>query len=143
MPHVHNDSFLWLYTRNKYFSTGPYPATTTGLRFESTGGNAFSISSRSVTSFPACFCVLLQRPCVHYTELFVGFVGRSLTKPAQIVDIFLSAWDFSCVFISGRPKTGIFSAAVLPLSFGAWLPLNMACTYTLLFIFPALCSLGE
>jgi hypothetical protein len=32
---------------------------------------------------------------VHYTELFVGFVGRSLTKPAQIVDIFLSAWDFS------------------------------------------------
>ena len=102
-----------------------------------------SLSSRSVTPFPACVCVLYQRPCVHYTELCFGFVGRSLTKPAQIVDIFLSAWDFSCVFISGRPKTGIFSAAVQPLSSGTWLPLNMACTYTLLFIFPALCSLGE
>ena len=93
--------------------------------------------------FRPLFCVLPQRPCVHYTELFVGFVGRSLTKPAQIVDIFLSAWDFSCVFISGRPKAGIFVAAVLPLSSGAWLPLNTTCTYTLLFIFPALCSLGE
>ena len=102
-----------------------------------------SLSSRSVTPFPACVCVLYQRPCVHYTELCFGFVGRSLTKPAQIVDIFLSAWDFSCVFISGRPKAGIFVAAVLPLSSGAWLPLNTTCTYTLLFIFPALCSLGE
>ena len=64
--------------------------------------------------FRPVFCVLPQRPCVHYTELFFGFVGRSLTKPAQIVDIFLSAWDFSCVFISGRPKTGIFAAAVQP-----------------------------
>ena len=108
--------------RARRFSTGPHPATTTRLRFESTGGNAFSISSRSVTSFPACFCVLPQRPCVHYTELFVGFVGRSLTKPAQIVDIFLSTWDFSCVFISVRPKTGIFSAAVRPLSSGASAP---------------------
>ena len=53
-----------------------------------------SLSSRSVTPFPACVCVLYQRPCVHYTELCFGFVGRSLTKPAQIVDIFLSAWDF-------------------------------------------------
>lgn len=35
------------------FSTGPHPSTTTRLRFESTGGNAFSISSRYVTSFPA------------------------------------------------------------------------------------------
>ena len=129
--------------RARRFSTGPYPTTTTRLRFESIGGNAFSKSSRFVTFFPALFCVLLQRPCVHYTELFLGFVGRSLTKPAQIVDIFLSAWDFSCVFISGRPKTGIYSAAVQPLSSGTWLPLNMACTYTLLFIFPALCSLGE
>ena len=102
-----------------------------------------SLSSRSVTPFPACVCVLYQRPCVHYTELCFGFVGRSLTKPAQIVDIFLSAWDFSCIFISGRPKTGIFSAAVRLLFSGAWLPLNTTCTYTLLFIFPALCSLGE
>ena len=38
----------------RHFSTGPYPATTTRLRFESIGGNAFSISSRYVTSFPAC-----------------------------------------------------------------------------------------
>ena len=60
--------------------------------------------------FRPVFCVLPQRPCVHYTELFVGFVGRSLTKPAQIVDIFLSAWDFSCVFISERPKTCCRSA---------------------------------
>lgn len=50
---------LWLaFQRSKcvdrrHFSTGPYPATTTRLRFESTGGNAFSISSRSVTPFPA------------------------------------------------------------------------------------------
>ena len=40
--------------RQEVFSTGPYPATTTRLRFESTGGNAFSISSSSVTPFPAC-----------------------------------------------------------------------------------------
>ena len=57
-----------------------------------------SLSSRSVTPFPACVCVLYQRPCVHYTELCFGFVGRSLTKPAQIVDIFLSAWDFMRVY---------------------------------------------
>ena len=37
----------------RHFSTGPYPATTTKLKSESTGGNAFSISSRSVTPFPA------------------------------------------------------------------------------------------
>src|SRR5699024_1929787 len=98
------------------YSTGPYPATTIKWKSENTGGNAFSISSRSVTPFPACVCVLHQRPCVHYTELFIGFVGRSLTKPAQIVDIFLSAWDFSYMFISVRPKTGIFAAAVRPLS---------------------------
>ena len=108
----------------RHFSTGPSPATTTRLRFENIGGNAFSISSRYVTSFPACFCVLLQRPCVHYTELFIGFVGRSLTKPAQIVDIFLSAWDFSYMFISVRPKTSIFSAAVRPLSSDASAPRN-------------------
>ena len=129
--------------RQEAYSTGPYPATTIKWKSENTGGNAFSISSRSVTPFPACVCVLHQRPCVHYTELFIGFVGRSLTKPAQIVDIFLSAWDFSYMFISVRPKTGIFAAAVRPLSSGAWLPLNTTCTYTLLFIFPALCSLGE
>ena len=99
----------------RHFSTGPYPATTTKLKSESTGGNAFSISSRFVTPFRPLSCVFPQRPCVHYTELFVGFVGRSLTKPAQIVDIFLSAWDFSCVFISVRPKTGIFASAVRPL----------------------------
>ena len=40
--------------RQEAYSTGPYPATTTELWFESTGGNAFSISSRYVTSFPAC-----------------------------------------------------------------------------------------
>ena len=74
--------------------------------------------------FRPLFCVLPQRPCVHYTELLYEFVGRSLTKPAQIVDIFLSAWDFSCVFISGRPKTGIYSAAVPPLSSGALAPRN-------------------
>ena len=128
--------------RQEAYSTGPHPATTIKLKSESTDGNAFSISSRSVTSFPACFCVLLQRPCVHYTELFVGFVGRSLTKPAQIVDIFLSAWDFSCVFISVRSKTGIYSAAVRPLSSDVWLPQYMTYTYTLLFIFSVLCSLG-
>ena len=38
----------------RHFSTGPSPATTTRLRFESTDGNAFSIFSRYVTSFPAC-----------------------------------------------------------------------------------------
>ena len=60
--------------------------------------------------FKPLFCVLPQRLCVYYTELFLGFVGRSLTKPAQFVDIFLSAWDFSCVFISERPKTCCRSA---------------------------------
>ena len=35
------------------FSTEPYPATTTKWKFENTGGNAFSISSRFFTSFPA------------------------------------------------------------------------------------------
>ena len=118
MPHVHNDSFLWLYTRNKYSSTGPYPATTTGLRFESTGGNAFSISSRSVTSFPACFCVLLQRPCVHYTELFVGFVGRSLTKPAQIVDIFSSIIGVFFTRLSSYSQRQVS----FPLPFSLFLP---------------------
>ena len=39
--------------RQEAFSTGPYPATTTRLRFESTDGNAFSISSRFVPPFPA------------------------------------------------------------------------------------------
>ena len=38
----------------RHFSTGPYPVTTTRLRFESTGGNAFSISSRPVTPFSDC-----------------------------------------------------------------------------------------
>ena len=70
------------------FSTGPYPATTTKLRFESTGGNAFSISSRYVTSFLACVLLTFA------TALFVGFVGGSLTKPAQLVDIFFAGWDF-------------------------------------------------
>ena len=129
--------------RQEAYSTGPYPATTIKWKSENTGGNAFSISSRSVTPFPACVCVLHQRPCVHYTELFIGFVGRSLTKPAQIVDIFLSTWDFSCVFISVRSKTGIYSAAVRPLSSGVWLSLDLLYTYILLFIFPALCSLNK
>ena len=40
--------------RQEAYSTGPHPATTIKLKSESTGGNAFSISSRSVTSFPAC-----------------------------------------------------------------------------------------
>ena len=39
--------------RQEAYSTGPYPATTTELWFESTGGNAFCISSRFVTPFPA------------------------------------------------------------------------------------------
>ena len=110
--------------RQEAYSTGPYPATTIKWKSENTGGNAFSISSRSVTPFPACVCVLHQRPCVHYTELFIGFVGRSLTKLAQIVDIFLSAWDFPCMFISVRP----FSSC-------SRLSLDVLYTYILLFIF--------
>ena len=103
--------------RQEAYSTEPYPATTIKLKSESTGGNSFSISSRYVTSFPACFCVLLQRPCVHYTELFIGFVGRSLTKPAQIVDIFLSAGIFHiCSFLCGQRQVSF------PLPFGFFLP---------------------
>ena len=53
--------------------------------------------------FRPVFCVLPQRPCVHYTELFVGFVGRSLTKPAQIVDIFYLYGIFHvCSFPCGQ-----------------------------------------
>ena len=40
--------------RARHFSTGPYPATTIKMKSENTGENAFSISSRFVTSFPAC-----------------------------------------------------------------------------------------
>src|SRR5699024_12598647 len=94
------------------------------LRCVRPGVHSIYLSSSSDTSLSVCFCVLLQLPFLHYTELFVGFVGRSLTNPAQIVDIFLSAWDFSCVFISARPKTGIFAAAVRPLSSGASAPRN-------------------
>ena len=36
------------------FINRPHPATTTKLKSESTGGNAFSISARPVTPFPAC-----------------------------------------------------------------------------------------
>ena len=103
---------LFSYSKFKGGAAHVGRSTITRLRFENTGGNVFSISSRFFTSFLARFCVLPQRPCVHYTELCFGFVGRSSTKPAQIVDIFLSVWDFSCMFISGRPKTGIFSATV-------------------------------
>ena len=39
--------------RARHFSTGPFPATTTRLRFENTGGNAISISSRPITPFQA------------------------------------------------------------------------------------------
>ena len=53
--------------------------------------------------FRPLFCVLPQRPCVHYTELLVGFVGRSLTKPAQIVDIFYLYGIFHvCSFPCGQ-----------------------------------------
>ena len=44
--------------RARRFSTGPSPATTTKLKSESTGGNAFSISSRSVSLCRAVFCIL-------------------------------------------------------------------------------------
>lgn len=58
--------------------------------------------------FKPLFCVLPQRLCVYYTELFLGFVGRSLTKPAQFVDIFLSAWDFMRVYFRAAKGRYLF-----------------------------------
>ena len=45
--------------------------------------------------FQPVFCVLPQRPCVYYTELHLGFVGRSLTKMAQNGDIFFLAMSLT------------------------------------------------
>ena len=72
----------------------------------------------SSSLFRPVFCVLSQRPCVHYTELFVGFVGRSLTKPAQVVDIFSSIIGVFFTHLSSCSQRQVS----LSLPFGLFLP---------------------
>ena len=68
--------------------------------------------------FRPVFCVLLQRSCVHYTELSFGFVGCSLTKPAQIVDIFSSIIGVFFTHLSSCSQRQVS----LPLPFSLFLP---------------------
>ena len=68
--------------------------------------------------FRPMFCVLPQQPCVHYTELFVGFVGRSLTKSAQIVDIFSSIIGVFFTHLSSYSQRQVS----FPLPFSLFLP---------------------
>ena len=42
--------------------------------------------------------------------MFIGFVGRSLTKPAQIVDIFYIWMDFDILLLFVRRPRQVFTA---------------------------------
>ena len=64
------------------------PATTTRLKFESKGGTAFSIVSRSVTPFLALYSASCSNGHRYIIQICRFFVGRSLTKREIIVDTF-------------------------------------------------------
>ena len=89
--------------------------TTTKLKSESTGGNAFSISSRFVTPFPACILRTFATALRALYGIVLGICRTLINQTgADRWHIFICMGFHACLFPAAKDR--YFATAIQPLS---------------------------